>query len=94
MGGHLRVNIHTTDLQDFIGNTKLPVYAAMLNGDNIYDVQTPEPGIILIGNESKGLPEALSKLATNRVTIPRIGGAESLNAAVSTGIIVALLAGR
>ena len=94
MGGHLRVQLVTQELEQFISQAKLPVFAATLGGDNIYTVDNPGKGIILIGNESKGLPEQLANLATQKVTIPRKGGAESLNAAVSAGIITALLAGR
>ena len=45
-------------------------------------------GIILIGNESKGISEELLNMATIQITIPRYGNAESLNAAVATGIIL------
>jgi TrmH family RNA methyltransferase len=91
MGAHLRVALHTADLQQVLSNTKLPAYAAVLNGENIYNINKPAKGIILIGNESKGISEGLQQLATYKLTIPRIGGAESLNAAVSAGIICALL---
>ena len=46
-------------------------------------------GIILIGNEGKGVSENLLKLVTAQINIPKIGDAESLNAAVATGIILA-----
>lgn len=91
MGAHLRVSLHTTDLQWVLSDSKQPLYAAVLNGENIYNFSNPAKGIILIGNESKGVAAELQKLATHKLTIPRIGGAESLNAAVSTGIICALL---
>lgn len=91
MGGHLRVFLHTDDLSAFIKDTKLPVYAAVLDGENIYSMNKPAKGIILIGNESKGISAALQQLATHKITIPKLGGAESLNAAVSAGIICALL---
>jgi TrmH family RNA methyltransferase len=91
MGAHLRVALHTADLQQMLSSTKLPVYAAVLNGENIYNLTEPVKGFILIGNESQGIAEELQKLATHKLTIPRIGGAESLNAGVSAGIICALL---
>jgi TrmH family RNA methyltransferase len=93
MGSHLRVNIRTADLEEFIPKTNLPVFAATLGGENIYELKKPGKGIIVIGNESKGVSEKIQRFATNSVTIPRIGGAESLNAGVSTGIICALLVG-
>lgn len=91
MGGHLRVSLHTAPLLDFLSRTKLPVLAATLDGQNIYHVAKPEAAILMIGNESKGLDPELLALANTRLTIPRIGGAESLNAAVATGIICALM---
>lgn len=94
MGGHLRVRLHTADLSAFLQETTLPVLAATIDGDSIYAMDNPGKGIILIGNESKGLPGELSEHATHRVTIPRKGGAESLNAAVSAGILSAFFAGR
>jgi len=43
---------------------------------------------LLIGSESHGIREHLQPLVTQAVTIPRIGEAESLNAAVATAIMV------
>lgn len=94
MGGHLRVELVSAELKEFVTGTSLPVYAATLGGSSLYDLAGGKEGIILIGNESKGLPEELIQLATHRITIPRKGGAESLNAAISAGIIAATLAGR
>lgn len=94
MGGHLRVQLHTTDLADFFEQSKLPVIAATLDGANIYEADKIEEGIILLGNESKGLPQELINKAKYNVMIPKKGGAESLNVAVSAGILCALLAGR
>ena len=48
-------------------------------------------GILLIGNESKGVRAEFIQQATHQITIPRIGEAESLNAAVATGIILSHL---
>lgn len=94
MGGHLRVQLHTADLGALLQETELPVLAATIDGDSVYAIDNPGKGIILIGNESKGLPDELLQHATHRVTIPKKGGAESLNAAVSAGILSAFFAGR
>jgi TrmH family RNA methyltransferase len=91
MGGHLRVNVYKGDLEAMLKQQKIPRLAAMLNGTDIYKVTAPEAGIIMIGNESKGLSEAIAVMADQKVTIPRRGGAESLNAGVSLGILCALL---
>jgi RNA methyltransferase, TrmH family len=69
----------------------VPVWAALLQGESLYGQQRIRQGFIVIGNESKGIGPALQGLATHRITIPRIGEAESLNAAVATGIILSHL---
>lgn len=94
MGGHLRVNIHRADLNHFLNQAKMPVFAAVLEGTDVYDMPRSEKGILLIGNESKGLHPELIAQASHKVTIPRKGGAESLNAGVSAGILCALLLPR
>jgi TrmH family RNA methyltransferase len=96
MGSHLRVRVHTAILTDALPTLGVPIYAATLQGTNIYQIQ-PEPadaGVIVIGNESKGISQAVTNIATHQITIPRLGGAESLNAGVSAGIICALLIGE
>jgi TrmH family RNA methyltransferase len=54
-------------------------------------MKKPEEGILLIGNESKGLSREIQGLVNVKVTIPQKGKAESLNAAVATGIILSHL---
>jgi len=72
----------------------LPVYAAVLGGKSIYEQPAVRKGWIVIGNESRGIRGELLQRATHPVTIPRIGQAESLNAAVATGIILSHLVGK
>ena len=66
----------------------MPAYAAVLNGTDLRQVPAIKEGIIVIGNESKGISPDVLALCRNRITIPRSGKAESLNAAVATGIIL------
>jgi len=87
MGGHLRVQIHRTELKEFLSGSNIPVLVAALNGSNLYNLPRQQAATLVIGNESKGVSEGIMQLATHKITIPRKGGAESLNAAVSTGII-------
>jgi TrmH family RNA methyltransferase len=78
-----------TDLMALVKKTKgLQLYAAALNGENLNGVAPVKEGVIVIGNESKGIHEALLVCCQHRISIPRIGHAESLNAAVATGIIL------
>jgi len=69
----------------------LPVYATVLGGRNLYGLERISGGWVIIGNESKGIRSGLLELATDRITIPGAGRAESLNAAVATGIILSHL---
>ena len=89
MGSLSRVQVLYQELAAFLEeHNTVPVYAATLGGTNLYSLQGIESGIILIGNESKGINEDLLKKSRYRITIPRRGEAESLNAAVATGIIL------
>ncbi|HEX2608123.1 MAG TPA: RNA methyltransferase [Flavisolibacter sp.] len=68
-----------------------PLIAASLQGVSLYDQPKMNKGILLIGNESRGLKPELLQKATLKLTIPRKGQAESLNAAVATGIFLSHL---
>jgi TrmH family RNA methyltransferase len=91
MGSILRVKCWYKDLEAWEFQKGLPVFGAMLHGKNIYATGKAPEGLIVIGNESKGIREPLLSKITHPVTIPKTGGAESLNAAVATGIIVGCL---
>lgn len=93
MGSFIRVPVYYTDIVSFLSATKLPVYGAMLEGKSMYELEKPSTGLLVIGNESKGIRTALQPLIKQAITIPRIGGAESLNAAVATGILVSHMKG-
>jgi TrmH family RNA methyltransferase len=94
MGGHLRVQLHHTDLNAFLDQYQAPVLAAVLGGEDAHGCNPMPAAALLIGNESRGLSAGLQARASRRITIPRRGGAESLNAAVSAGILCALLTPR
>lgn len=92
MGSISRVQVLYEDLPAFMAaRPELPVYAATLHGTPLNELPAVEEGILLIGNESKGISEALQQLCRHRITIPRKGQAESLNAAVATGIILSYM---
>jgi TrmH family RNA methyltransferase len=61
-----------------------------MEGKNIMSMM-PSSGLLIIGSEGKGVRPELMDKATQKITIPRIGEAESLNVAVATGIIVSRL---
>jgi TrmH family RNA methyltransferase len=92
MGSIARVHAMYEDLKTIIEKySSIPVYAAALDGNKLFDMDGIEEGFILIGNESKGIHENLLELANQKITIPGTGYAESLNAAVAVGIVLAYL---
>jgi TrmH family RNA methyltransferase len=91
MGSVARVKVIYTDLAEWIAGQNVPVYAAALEGQDISTIKKIKEGILIVGNESKGISPDVMKLAKERITIVRKGEAESLNAAVATGIILSHL---
>lgn len=92
MGSLVRVPVCQTSLYDWLQTqTDVPKWAAVLSGKNYSEIESKGTGILMMGNESKGLSKELLELTTERITIPRKGGAESLNVAVATGILLAEL---
>ena len=89
MGSFARVQVHYRSLAKYFEKSQMPVYGALLDGTSLQDVASPAPGILLMGNESKGIGETLRPCVNVPVSIPRIGGAESLNVAIATGILCA-----
>ncbi|MBK7377176.1 MAG: RNA methyltransferase [Chitinophagaceae bacterium] len=89
MGSLGRVNVVYTDLAAWLtGKKKVPLYAASLKGRPLQSLGKLTEGIIIIGNEAHGIRDEVMQLVKEKITIPRIGEAESLNAAVATGIIL------
>ncbi len=91
MGSFMRVSVTYKNLAEWMPTIKLPVYGALLEGENVFTIKTPQKGLLVIGSEGKGIRENILELITHPVTIPKIGEAESLNAGIAAGIIVAQL---
>lgn len=98
MGSIARINIHYTDLIEFLKlnqqQSNLPVYGALLQGEDIYSKTLPSAGFILIGNESKGISNSILPYITHKICIPSFSrfkstpaAVESLNAAIAAAII-------
>ncbi|MFK8267656.1 TrmH family RNA methyltransferase [Capnocytophaga cynodegmi] len=91
MGSLSRIKIHYTDLQNFLSNIALPIYATAMNGENVHQTVFQEDFILIMGNEANGISEEIFKLATKKITIPRFGQVqqtESLNVATATAILL------
>ena len=92
MGSIARVKVFYTDLAEWLPVQKdIRIYAAALEGKDITNMNPLKEGLIIIGNESKGIEEEILALANERITIPKKGKAESLNAGVAAGIILSHL---
>ena len=91
MGSIAKVRVHYIHIEEFFKETKtfLTVYAATLCGENIYSAKLSSSGIILIGNESKGISDKLLGYATDKIFIPTFSAnkPDSLNAASATAIL-------
>ena len=87
MGSLARVNVHYADLLTVLPQIKLPIFGAMLNGQNIYNTPFGAEGLLVMGNEGNGISAPVEQLITSAVTIPRAGNAESLNVAIATAIL-------
>ncbi len=91
MGSFLRVQVQYSPLKTvFEQHPSIPVYGAVLGGESLFETALKKPAIILIGNEGKGISHSTQQHINHRLTIPKTGAAESLNAAVATGIICAM----
>jgi RNA methyltransferase, TrmH family len=91
MGAFLRVNYFKTEVVEFCQTfADMPIYGAVLGGDNLFKTKLLKPAIIVIGNEGNGISEAVQNCLTHRIEIPANGQAESLNAAIAAGIICAV----
>lgn len=87
MGSFTRSQIFYTSLEDYLSKCDQKIMGAFLDGVNVHDFKFDHGGLIVIGNEARGISESVSKFITDRITIPRYGHAESLNAAIATGVI-------
>ncbi len=96
MGSHARVKVINQAVAETLRefHKEIPVYGLMLDGENLYEANLKKHGFILIGNEAHGISKAISRHVSHKLTIPfypanRMTRAESLNAAVATGIVCA-----
>jgi len=87
MGSFTRVSLFYTDLVKYLKGQQKPIYGAFLDSENVHTLNFAPSGYIIIGNEANGISEAVEEVVTHKITIPRFGGAESLNAGIATAVI-------
>ncbi|NVD08591.1 RNA methyltransferase [Vibrio sp. JPW-9-11-11] len=88
MGSFARVTVSQLDLPGYLSAANLPVYGAFLAGESVHSTDFSAQGILLMGSESHGIRHEAAQYVTHKITIPAFGGAESLNVAMATGIIL------
>jgi len=88
MGAIFNVEVEHLDLQEALAATDLPIYGALIEGENIYQKNISRKGILVMGNEGSGISKSLLPLITDPVTIPQFGKGESLNVAMATAILL------
>lgn len=96
MGAILRVRVHYTDLTHFLEEMQRagePIYGTLLDGENIYKCDLSPHGVVVMGNEGRGIRPATERFIDHRLLIPPYPasrhGSESLNVAVATAVACA-----
>lgn len=94
MGSIFRCSVQVlSDPVDNILSSSRKVWIADMEGHSLHQVQFGPSDIILVGSESQGVDQVLkNSLHAQCISIPRLGGGESLNAAISASIIAWQLA--
>ena len=91
MGSIARVNVVYKDLRSVLKNQTSLSFGAFMDGDNIYEMDLPKKGILVLGNEANGIQHDIGNLIETRISIPRFGDVqetESLNVANATSILL------
>ncbi len=88
MGSFTRIEIQYVSLVDYLTASRKLIYGTFLDGLDVHQLSFKTGGLIVIGNESNGISTEVEKLVSQKITIPRVGRAESLNAAIATGIVL------
>lgn len=86
-GSFTRVAVYYTNLENYLKSAEPTKYGAFMNGNDIHKQKLVQPAIIVMGNEANGISENVAKVIDQKITIPKFGGAESLNVAMATAVI-------
>ncbi|RPD96723.1 RNA methyltransferase [Aureibaculum marinum] len=91
MGSLARIPIVYTDLKEYLKNSNLPIYGAVMDGKNAHSSTLKKEAILVMGNESNGISSEIEKLISHKITIPKFSKTntpESLNVATATAILL------
>ncbi len=89
VGSFARVRTYTAELAPLLAavSAGVPVLGCDLHGEDVHTLPRLENAVVVIGSEGRGLSPEVAASVTRRVTIPRFGHAESLNAAIAAAIV-------
>ena len=94
MGAIMHVNVWYSDLKKLAllaTQMKLPVFGTTLDGASIYNHKLDSRGIIILGNESRGISDELIPYITEKIMIPKFSdaaeGIDSLNVSMAASIV-------
>lgn len=87
MASIARVKVHYQKLDTLLRSYEGDIYACVLDGEPAYTYQGKNNGMLVIGNESKGVSDNILSLAKHKISIPGTGRADSLNASVAMAIL-------
>ncbi len=91
MGSLTRVPIIYMDMATFLKETQLPIYGAVMDGEQVYSCNLQQNAVLVMGNESNGISQKIIALVHTKITIPRYSKTtvtESLNVATATAILL------
>ena len=91
MSGIFRVKVFSGTREELLNAINLPIIVADMHGENVFNSSLNDKFCLVIGNEAHGVSELLRQKAKYSVSIPMANGMESLNAAVSAGILMYIL---
>jgi TrmH family RNA methyltransferase len=90
MGSIARINISYTDVPLFLQRNILPVYGSFMTGASVYKSEFPKKGILVMGNEGKGISDAIKQFCSHSISVPQYGKftTESLNVGTASAILL------
>lgn len=101
MGAFMHVNVHYLPLEKMLSSARkegMKIYGAVTDGTSVYNSGLGNEGVILLGNESKGISDRLLDYVDEKITIPGpempLAGIESLNVSMAAAVICSEFARR
>ena len=88
MSGIYKVNVYSTQKEEALALIKMPLVIADMSGSSVFESKIEGDFCLVIGSEAHGVSKEIKERADYTVCIPMQNGMESLNAAVSAGILM------